>query len=461
MMFVWVSSAALASGQNFYTVNRGSVHEYNVAKTATNITYNWQVFTDASLTTMADDSQVILTQLGTGLENEIRVSWLTEGDYYLLVSLVDAKSCSNRKGWHFVVSSTDDKPTARILGASTVSLGNCDSNGYVIDASTSTGGGLVYNWSPSIYLSNVTTSKPKFVPGKTTQYILTVTDDRGQTDTASITMVVDIAPEAITDKNVFVSDPNSSILLDGSRSKGVGRTYLWTSKDGLITNGDTSPMAEVSGLGMYYLNVTDSHGCSSLDSVQVNLYTLAEKDTASTTVNFAVEVNVLANDIPLNNLDPSTLKIARSPANGFAVVLSDSVISYAPNPYYVGPDSFTYSICDFFQNCSEAVVLVMINDVPFFTPQAFSPNGDGLNDQFEIKGLEKYKAVQIEIFNRWGNIVFQSGNYGEGNEKEGFWDGIGQSRLGNKTGPVPTGTYFYVLKMNGSNTISGSVYLDR
>jgi len=164
MMLVWVSSVAFATGQNFYTVNRGSVHEYNVAKTGTNITYNWQAFTDASLTTLADDSQVILTLLGPGRENEIRVNWLAEGDYYLLVSLVDAKSCSNRKGWHFVVSSTDDKPTAIILGPSTVALGSCDANGYVIDASTSTGGGLAFNWSPSIYLSNATSSKPKFVP---------------------------------------------------------------------------------------------------------------------------------------------------------------------------------------------------------------------------------------------------------------------------------------------------------
>jgi large repetitive protein len=75
--------------------------------------------------------------------------------------------------------------------------------------------------------------------------------------------------------------------------------------------------------------------------------------------------------------------------------------------------------------------------------------------------LGKYKTVQIEIFNRWGNVVYQSENYGEENGKAGFWDGTGQSRGGNSTGPVPTGSYYYVLKAIGGENISGSIYLDR
>ena len=461
MMLVWVLSVAFASGQAFYRVNLGSANEYKITKPAGEITYTWQTFTDASLTTLSCSDQVLMTVLGMGRENEIKVNWLAEGDFFLLVSVLDAKGCSNRMAWHFVVGTNAENPTARIAGPSKVALASCDVKGHVIDASGSTGTGLVFNWSPSTYLDNPSSSKPKFIPGKTTRYLLSVTDNTGRKDTTSVLMVVENAPLAVTDKIIFVSEPNKTILLDGSKSNGVGLTYLWLSKEGIILSGETTAMAEVSGLGSYYLKNTDSYGCVSNDSVQVSLYTQAVKDTAYTRVNFAIDINVLYNDIPKNELNPATLRIVTHPQNGTAVVQADSLISYTPNQYFVGSDDFVYSICDYFNHCDEAKVLVMINDVPFFIPEAFSPNGDGINDRFEIKGLEKYKTVEIQVFNRWGNVVYHSKNYGEGNGKLGFWDGIGQSRAGNNTGPVSTGIYFYVLKATGGQNISGSIYLDR
>jgi gliding motility-associated-like protein len=103
----------------------------------------------------------------------------------------------------------------------------------------------------------------------------------------------------------------------------------------------------------------------------------------------------------------------------------------------------------------------LVNDNPFFIPEAFSPNGDGINDKFEIKGLAKYKSVEIEIFNRWGNVVYQSKNYGEGQGKAGFWDGTSGFGLRIGSGPVPSGTYFYVLRLDGKEKINGTIYLDR
>ncbi len=105
--------------------------------------------------------------------------------------------------------------------------------------------------------------------------------------------------------------------------------------------------------------------------------------------------------------------------------------------------------------------MVLVNDMPFFIPEAFSPNGDGINDKFEIKGLSKYKTVEIEIFNRWGNTVFQSKNYGAGQGKTGFWDGTASQGLRTGSGPVPSGVYFYILKLDGKEKINGTIYLDR
>lgn len=456
-----IFSAVLAVGQSAYTVYRGSVHEYKIDKNPFEVTYNWQVFTDVALVVPASASQVTLASLGTGRENEVQVKWAAAGDYYLMVSVSTPAGCVNRKAWHFVVDQTDDKPTALIAGSKQVTLGACDTKGHVLDASLSSGGGLTFSWLPTAYLDNPTSSKPLFTVGKTTRYHLTVTDSRGQTDTTSVLIYVADSPKAITDHNVFVKSSATSIVLDGSKSTGIGLTYLWQSTDGIISSGETSPVAEVKGLGKYYLKVTDSFGCTSRDSVEVGLYTQAVRDTGETKLNFSVDINVLANDIPKGKLNPSTLRIVTAPKNGIATIVGDSLVSYLPNSYFVGSDDFTYTICDYFQHCDQATVLVLVNDNPFFIPEAFSPNGDGINDKFEIKGLAKYKSVEIEIFNRWGNVVYQSKNYGEGQGKAGFWDGTSGSGLRVGSGPVPSGTYFYVLRLDGKEKINGTIYLDR
>jgi gliding motility-associated-like protein/uncharacterized repeat protein (TIGR01451 family) len=66
---------------------------------------------------------------------------------------------------------------------------------------------------------------------------------------------------------------------------------------------------------------------------------------------------------------------------------------------------------------------------PFFIPNAITPDGDGKNDTFEIKGLSKFAQNEIVIFNRYGDHVFKQNNYENG------WDAPG----------LTAGTYFYVL----------------
>jgi gliding motility-associated-like protein/uncharacterized repeat protein (TIGR01451 family) len=66
---------------------------------------------------------------------------------------------------------------------------------------------------------------------------------------------------------------------------------------------------------------------------------------------------------------------------------------------------------------------------PFFIPNVITPNGDGRNDTFEVKGLGKFVSNEIVILNRYGDTVFQRSNYGND------WDAPGQG----------AGTYFYVL----------------
>jgi gliding motility-associated-like protein len=83
-------------------------------------------------------------------------------------------------------------------------------------------------------------------------------------------------------------------------------------------------------------------------------------------------------------------------------------------------------------------------------PNAFSPNGDGINDKWVIQYLESYRGATVQIFNRYGQSVFKSDGY------PNAWDGTLNGS------PLPVGTYYYIIDpKNGRNQISGSVTILR
>jgi gliding motility-associated-like protein len=99
------------------------------------------------------------------------------------------------------------------------------------------------------------------------------------------------------------------------------------------------------------------------------------------------------------------------------------------------------------------------NPCDLVIPQGFSPNGDGINDIFELKGITAYPDNHVSIFNRWGNLVYEDAGYDNTNVK---WDGSNSGKLSTGTGPVPEGTYFYVIDLgDGSKVLSGYVFVNR
>lgn len=110
---------------------------------------------------------------------------------------------------------------------------------------------------------------------------------------------------------------------------------------------------------------------------------------------------------------------------------------------------------------SAAVSLTVIDcdTIPvsdFFIPQGFSPNGDGINDLFVIRGIEYYPENTLVIFNRWGSKIFEASPY------ENTFDGYSTSSATIGAAELPVGTYFYVLDLgDGSDPIKGTVYLNK
>ena len=91
-------------------------------------------------------------------------------------------------------------------------------------------------------------------------------------------------------------------------------------------------------------------------------------------------------------------------------------------------------------------------DSCLFIPSIFTPNGDGINDTWEIHGIDLYSNVDVQVFNRWGQIVYETeGEYVP-------WDGVSQTS--NKDQEIAT--YYYVLNLNiDDKKYNGSVTIKR
>ncbi len=91
-----------------------------------------------------------------------------------------------------------------------------------------------------------------------------------------------------------------------------------------------------------------------------------------------------------------------------------------------------------------------IEVLPLIIPEGFSPNGDGVNDQFEITGLNEFENGTLEVFNRWGNVVYTSVQY------RNDWTGNGESGI-----VLPDDVYYYVLKADTELVFTGFIVIKR
>ncbi|GEO06700.1 hypothetical protein AAE02nite_43640 [Adhaeribacter aerolatus] len=95
--------------------------------------------------------------------------------------------------------------------------------------------------------------------------------------------------------------------------------------------------------------------------------------------------------------------------------------------------------------CStEAQVTVTVSQ-DLVIPTGISPNGDGVNETWEITNINKFPTARIEIFNRWGNKIYDATGYR--NNWDGTWKGS----------PLPVGTYFYVITLEKGRKLTGPI----
>ncbi len=149
--------------------------------------------------------------------------------------------------------------------------------------------------------------------------------------------------------------------------------------------------------------------------------------------------NCCDNDSNLLNL-PIQLNIEIPAQKGECNLYNDTSILYFPGKGYSGRDSIQYSVTDEDGDISYAWILINLLDNgstdKIFIPNGFSPNGDAINDYFQVPDFENASEVKLTIFTQWGDIVYQNTDY------KNNWDGIA-NKGSNKGSKVKVGTYYY------------------
>ncbi len=269
----------------------------------------------------------------------------------------------------------------------------------------------------------------------------------GCTNHDSIYIQVNALPEIeleISD-NAIKHCENSSVTITALGAA----TYLW-----LLPNGNdidspilSIPQLHLTDSGTYYLEGINTNGCLSQDSISLEVTPLPESSIQLTD-------SILCLD------DQVTLY-----ANGNNNCSWDGPNGHTSNAHYISVSDVTledqgwyYLIVTDTNDCMnrDSTYILIENALDcLFIPELITPNLDGLNDTWHISGLDPNEIHSIQIFNRWGNLIFTQKNF------QNNWDcrsnhGIS---LDGKNERVPCGTYFYVLSSgeSTSETYKGSI----
>ncbi len=287
-----------------------------------------------------------------------------------------------------------------------------------------------YVWSPVDGISDTLALNPWVAPNNSTWYSLSYTNECGETYIDSF--FVEVSPQ-IPDLEL----PGDTVLCVGE-SLAInalvlpGYDYLWS-------NGSTATGLVVGVSGWYSLQVSNDL-CSASDSVQVTFNPLPEPVLSADKLTWCPGEEILISasgpaDSLLWNMGASSNQVLASGPGWFEVVA-------------------------WLNGCSASDSLSILPEEdcgchPLF-PSAFSPNGDGNNDVFRVRNIIScfdQSLYSLQIFNRWGQLVFLS------NDPSAGWDGTFRGV------PSEVGVYVFVANIPNQEgqwrRITGSVTLVR
>jgi gliding motility-associated-like protein len=321
---------------------------------------------------------------------------------------------------------------------------SCDGDSVIINASVMGGTPLyTYLWSSGLGSGSSHTVAPQ----TTTTYYVSLTDANGCTSSDSTTITVGNYPIVLFDFDTLysaclpscISFTNQSTIASGSISQ-----YTWSFGDG-NTSTQTNPVYCYSSPGIYSVSLTavSNLGCTANYSNPI-LINIAPQVIAAFTVN---GTNPFKPNTPINITDNS------SGGDILYYILSNGDTIMDVNPVLNFKEDGVYNICQVVRNslrgCEDSTCMQIEVIGELIIPNVFTPNGDGNNDIFFIRGLYG-KNNKIEIYTRWGQLIYYNETYGND------WDGRTSAGL-----QVSAGTYYFILVTNDGKEYTGSFMLIR
>ncbi|MES2774161.1 MAG: PKD domain-containing protein [Bacteroidota bacterium] len=270
-------------------------------------------------------------------------------------------------------------------------------------------GGVNYDWSPSLWLSDAARASPTATPPTTTQYRVIVTNAAGCKATDSVLVQVMQPFVMVAPRDTFVCAGGSVQLLASGASR-----YVWTGT-GLNSTTVANPTAKPNDTATYTVTGYGADNCFT--------------QTATFTINHI--------PLPFVDAGPDTTVLVGS---NFALLpqFGTGISTYlwtpgtylscatCPNPIVTPrtPITYTVTVGNAF-NCEASdsrIIKLLCTNESIFIPNTFTPNGDGANDVFYPRG-EGIKSVRfLRVYNRWGQLLFERLNFSTNDRSQG-WDG--------------------------------------
>jgi gliding motility-associated-like protein len=298
----------------------------------------------------------------------------------------------------------------------------------------SSNNGIIGTWDPD----SINTS----VAGTSTYFF---TPDSGNCVLQSIIAEVSIYPRVQYSSET--SDYNGFNISCNGKSDGYIRidpstelapfTFRWSGPDGFTAT--TEDIAELKA-GQYTLIIIDRDMCTARDTIY-----LTEPDSLK------ISFDITEPYCPGSQDGEIKLNVTGGvPIPDYNYYWSDN--SSGRNLSDISQGFYNVTVSDI-NGCSvqNSVILNNKNIVCLEIPDAFSPNGDEINDAWNINGIHLYPAAMIIIYNRWGQMLWKS--------ERGYpvpWDGRSRGK------DLPIDSYHYVIDLhNGSKPIIGTVTIIR
>jgi gliding motility-associated-like protein len=324
---------------------------------------------------------------------------------------------------------------AEILFSPMVSLANCNafSATGAIDITVSGGAGsFTYLWSDG----STAEDRSNILAGV---YGLLITDVNNCSRTESVTVGSRDTVNANAGADVAMCS-GASIQLEGS---GNG-TPQWDPSPYLSDLNVMDPVASgMTSASDFVLTITDPaslYGCYNKDTVRVNLLPLTGLDAGLDTFvikGYSIDLEVTGGPFDQYRWEPAT-------GLDNPIIPDPIATPLVPTRYYV------FALNSYGCEEVDSIFIDVIEDIEAYN--VFSPNGDGINDYFEINNSERFPQMLVEVYSRWGDKIFSTVGYDSGSQ----WDGTTRGT------EAPVGTYYFIMvPYPGAKPITGNVTIIR